>query len=212
MGAPRRVALRWCRGSSSATWHRRSSCRFSWVIGLDLRMMRLDGVATWRREVLDRQVVRRARGIDDPLGNVHLGDCLALAELSAAAPAALPSWLASFQTSTYCLPAATFCRLAVSPSWPLIGTMPYDLLLEGRDDAERGAVVLGQDRVDLGVVLDGGVDDRFHVVLGLGGVPGVRELVGQDLDACRHRRGLEAGLDPSPRAGTSWRWRHPGRP
>src|SRR4051794_20456166 len=25
------------------------------------------------------------------------------------------------------MPAATFCRLAVSPSWPLIGTLPYDL-------------------------------------------------------------------------------------
>src|SRR5439155_24303444 len=43
---------------------------------------------------------------------------------SAAWPAALPSSVPFFQTSTYCLPTATLCRLAGSPAWPLAGGDP----------------------------------------------------------------------------------------
>ncbi len=44
---------------------------------------------------------------------------------AAAAPAAVPSARASFQTSTVCVPRATRFRAAASPSWPETGTLPW---------------------------------------------------------------------------------------
>ena len=51
-----------------------------------------------------------------PSGSLRLAIVPPLHSASAAAAAVLPSSLAFFQTSTYCLPSATLFRLAMSPS------------------------------------------------------------------------------------------------
>ena len=98
-----------------------ASCRFSAVSGVGLRMNELtvlppgvvNGVAvrlSGATAAVDQAVRQRQAAMS---GLAH--------SASAAAPAALPSSLAFFQTSTYCRPLATLFRLAGSPSWPLTG-------------------------------------------------------------------------------------------
>ena len=82
------------------------------------------------------------------------------------------------------------------------GRIAVRLAGEGADDAERRAVVLGEDRVDLRVRRDRRVDDRFHVRLGLLGLPGVG--VGavrraDDLDVTGGDLVLQARLVPALR-------------
>ena len=116
---------------------------------------------------------------------------------SAAAPATLPSSLASFQTSMYCQPAATFCRFAGvavlaaqrDGSRPLACSAPTTPSAVLSFSARMASIVR-----PFGV---GGVDDGLHVVLGRLGLPAIGELVSKDGDLTRVDLLLQAGLVPA---------------
>src|SRR5439155_13477623 len=79
----------------------RTLLRLSFVIG--------SGVSKIELSVLPPGVLNAAVPLT-LLGSVFLQSCIA------ESPADLPSWRASFQTSTVCVPSATRLRAALSPS------------------------------------------------------------------------------------------------
>src|SRR6476469_7208500 len=96
-----------------------ASCRLSAVSGVGCRMK---DETVLPPGVVKGCAVRPAAGAT--LGSIR-PSCRVRVAMSppahsarAAAPAALPSSLAFFQMSTYCLPWARLLRLAGSPSWP----------------------------------------------------------------------------------------------
>src|SRR5439155_12565283 len=99
--------------------------RESAVTGVGLRMIDL---TVFPPGVLKSCGVLPAAGATDESTVIETSEIfLPWQSWRAAWPAALPSSLLFFQTSTYCLPSATLFRLAGSPSWPLSGGKPYDL-------------------------------------------------------------------------------------
>ncbi len=73
--------------------------------------------------------------------------------------------------TTVCVPSATRLSAALSPSWPVTGTVPArPWASRAATDAAGRAVVLGDDRVDLVVV---GGQELLHVLLGVLGLPAV---------------------------------------